>query len=262
MKPTGAITQYIDVAQLVLYAFWFFFAGLVIYLRREDKREGYPLESDRSARAPRVRIVGWPRLPKAKTFHLGHGEGDVTVPNEHGDRLPIAARPYGNYIGAPLEPTGSNPMLDNVGPASYAQRDDLPDLTLEGQPKIVPLASAAGFYVPKQSPQPNGMEVIGADGKVAGTISDVWIDLSEPQIRYFEVDVAGAGRRVLLPVGFAKIDGENRRIHVHALLAKHFADVPAIKARDRITRLEEDRVCAYYGGGTLYAEPSRLGPVT
>ena len=34
-------------AQVVLYAFWIFFAGLILYLRREDKREGYPLESDR-----------------------------------------------------------------------------------------------------------------------------------------------------------------------------------------------------------------------
>ena len=51
----GAITQYIDVAQILLYAFWIFFAGLLIYLRREDKREGYPLESERSARAPRWR---------------------------------------------------------------------------------------------------------------------------------------------------------------------------------------------------------------
>ena len=30
---TGAITGYIDVAQLVLYAFWIFFIGRVIYLR-------------------------------------------------------------------------------------------------------------------------------------------------------------------------------------------------------------------------------------
>ncbi|HEY5309302.1 MAG TPA: photosynthetic reaction center subunit H, partial [Casimicrobiaceae bacterium] len=44
----GAITSYIDVAQIALYAFWIFFAGLIFYLRREDKREGYPLESDRS----------------------------------------------------------------------------------------------------------------------------------------------------------------------------------------------------------------------
>ena len=42
----GAITSNIDVAQVVLYAFWIFFAGLVFYLRREDRREGYPLESE------------------------------------------------------------------------------------------------------------------------------------------------------------------------------------------------------------------------
>ena len=35
---TGAITDYIDVAQLVLYLFWIFFAGLVIYLTLESKR--------------------------------------------------------------------------------------------------------------------------------------------------------------------------------------------------------------------------------
>jgi hypothetical protein len=46
----GAITQYIDVAQIVLYAFWIFFFSLLVYLRREDKREGYPLESDRTDR--------------------------------------------------------------------------------------------------------------------------------------------------------------------------------------------------------------------
>jgi len=260
MKNVGAITDYIDVAQLVLYAFWLFFFGLVIYLRREDKREGYPLESDRSDRAPRVKIVGYPVLPKPKTFRLGHGEGVVTVPNPHGDNRPIAGRPFGNYVGAPLEPTG-NGMLDNIGPGSYAQRDDVPDLTAEGHPKIVPLRAAKGFYVPKKDPQPIGMQVFGADGVVAGQICDIWIDLSEPQIRYFEVAVAGGSRRALLPTGFARIDGENRRIDVKSVLGHQFAAVPAIARDDRITRLEEDRICAYYGGGTLYAEPSRLGPV-
>ena len=45
---TGAITQYVDVAQLVLYLFWIFFAGLVYYLTVESKREGFPLETDRT----------------------------------------------------------------------------------------------------------------------------------------------------------------------------------------------------------------------
>ncbi len=61
--------QYIDGAQITLYAFWIFFAGLIIYLRREDKREGYPLESNRGPRE------GWPSVPPKKTYlHASHDQ--------------------------------------------------------------------------------------------------------------------------------------------------------------------------------------------
>ena len=40
---TGAITEYMDVAQLALYAFWIGFFFLVRHLHREGKREGWPL---------------------------------------------------------------------------------------------------------------------------------------------------------------------------------------------------------------------------
>ena len=42
----GAITGYIDAAQIVLYVFWVFFAFLVLHLHQESKREGYPLQND------------------------------------------------------------------------------------------------------------------------------------------------------------------------------------------------------------------------
>ena len=57
---TGSITQYIDVAQLVLYMFWFFFAGLIYYLVRENHREGYPMETE-SGRGGEIK--GWPVPP-------------------------------------------------------------------------------------------------------------------------------------------------------------------------------------------------------
>lgn len=57
--------QYIDGASIALYAFWLFFAGLIIYVRREDKREGYPLDS---AQGPRE---GWPPVPEKKEFVHG-----------------------------------------------------------------------------------------------------------------------------------------------------------------------------------------------
>ena len=58
--------EYIDGAQITLYAFWAFFLGLVYYLRREDKREGYPLESDRTDRTDRVTVQGWPGMPSRR----------------------------------------------------------------------------------------------------------------------------------------------------------------------------------------------------
>jgi photosynthetic reaction center H subunit len=67
---TGAITNHIDVAQLVLYAFWIFFAGLIIYIRKEDKREGYPLESDRSGS---IKVQGFPAMPEPKSYRLNSG---------------------------------------------------------------------------------------------------------------------------------------------------------------------------------------------
>jgi photosynthetic reaction center H subunit len=44
-------------------------------------------------------------------------------------------------------------------------------------------------------------------------------------------------------------------------MARHFAQVPATRKPDEVTFLEEDRISAFYGGGTLYAEPKRSEPL-
>jgi hypothetical protein len=47
----------IDVAELSLAAFFLFFVALVFWLRREDRREGYPLEHELTGR---IETVGGP----------------------------------------------------------------------------------------------------------------------------------------------------------------------------------------------------------
>jgi photosynthetic reaction center H subunit len=252
---TGAITQYIDVAQLALYGFWIFFAGLIYYLRSEDKREGYPLESD----IPNRVAQGFPPIPRPKTFLLQHGETRVVPASAM--KQSIAAVPTSDHPGAPLQPTG-NPMLDCVGPGAYANRADQPDVTVDGLPKIVPMRVATEFHVESRDPDPRGMEVIGADGGVGGVVRDIWVDRSETIIRYLEVEVltpAGTSR-VLLPMNFSRIHGRRRQVQVKSILAEHFASVPALRNPDQVTFLEEERIVAYYGAGHLYAKPSRLGP--
>jgi photosynthetic reaction center H subunit len=254
---TGAITNYIDVAQLVLYLFWIFFAGLLYYLHGEDKREGYPLESDRSG--GRIKIEGFPRVPKPKLFRLANG-GSVSAPRLEKDSRTLAARPLGGYLGAPLVPTG-NPMLDGVGPAAYAERGNFPDLLTDGQPMIVPVRLAVGFGLAAGDPDPRGMVVLGADRIAGGTVTDFWVDRAEAQIRYLEVQTAADARRILLPVNFTRFDAERRRVHVKSILGSQFAQVPGTAGSDRVTRLEEDKIMAYYAGGHLYATAARSEPL-
>jgi photosynthetic reaction center H subunit len=271
----GSITEHIDAAQVVLYFFWAFFGYLIYYLRREDKREGYPLTYEVQANKP---IFNFPSIPPPKTFVLLHG-GTVEAPRPD-PQYPLAAVPVAGFTGAPLEPTG-NAMLDGVGPAAYALRAEKPDLTLDGLPKIVPMRIASGeklvthatqgteanpapdsgkyhhFTLSPRDPDPRGMEVIGADRAVAGVVKDIWIDVSEVMIRYLEVQVAGTGTTVLLPMPFARIDKDRGRIYVNAILGSQFAQVPALRNPNEVTFREEDRITAYYGGGTLYATPLR-----
>jgi photosynthetic reaction center H subunit len=254
---TGAITPYIDVAQLVLYAFWIFFAGLIVYLLRENKREGYPLESDRSERAPRVKVHGFPRTPEPKTYLLRDGRV-VKAPRVEVPSGPLRARPIGPWPGAPLQPDG-DPMHAEVGPGSYAMRPDIPDRTFDGAPRLVPLRVAASASVSGHDPDPRGRPVLGADGKVAGTVCDLWLDQAEMLFRYLEVEPAGGGPRVLLPINFARIDA--RRVRVRSLLAAQFAGVPTLRDPQTITMLEEERIMAYYGAGTLYATAQRQEPL-
>jgi photosynthetic reaction center H subunit len=253
---TGAITGYIDVAQVVLYAFWIFFAGLILYLRREDKREGYPLESDRSGR---VVVQGYPPIPDPKTFVLRTGR-TYSAPPGNPERPDLRAEPIAPWPGAPLEPTG-NAMTDGVGPGAYAMRADVPDTTIDNKPRMAPLRVATNFGVDERDADPRGMDVVGADGKVAGKVSDVWVDRAESLVRYLEVGVPGAAGSVMLPMGFAKIDKHRGIVRVQAILAHHFPGVPRLRNPDQVTFLEEERIMAYYGAGTLYAEPARLGPL-
>jgi photosynthetic reaction center H subunit len=257
---SAAFTQYVDVAQVVLYVFWAFLAGVIIYLHVEDKREGYPLESERSAN---IAVQGWPRVPAPKTYLLADGSTVQAPRAQPYDDRPVKATPIGPWPGAPLEPDG-DPMVDGVGPAAYAERLDIPDATLHGTPKLVPLRKATGWHVEERDPDPRGMPVIGADGKQAGTVKDIWVDVSEYIMRYLEVEVsdkAGNTRNVLLPTTLSRIWASRNRVEVKSITSRQFMKVPAIRNPDVVTRLEEDKICAFYSGGHLYATPERAEPL-
>ncbi|RAI57685.1 photosynthetic reaction center subunit H [Roseicella frigidaeris] len=259
--PSATLTNSFDVAALALYSFFLFFIGLVIYLRREDKREGYPLDSDRTTSSGgRVAVQGWPPVPQPKKYLLAHDPRPTEFERQERDLTGLLA-PAAGFPGAPMQPLG-DPMRDGVGPASYAERLDVPDVTFDEQlPKIVPLRAAPGYHLATEDPDPRGMTVIAADGIATGTVVEAWVDRSETFVRFLEVETAPGGRRVLLPMMLLRIDPARRLINVSSVTAAQFLAAPTPQHPDQITLREEDRITAYFASGHLYATPQRLGPL-
>ncbi|MBU1210350.1 MAG: photosynthetic reaction center subunit H [Alphaproteobacteria bacterium] len=276
---TLGFSEHIDIALIVLYAFWIFFFALIFYLRREDRREGYPLEVEVTGRVHSDSAM-W--MPKPKFWTLPGGvrkQAPQAQPNEpefHGRRI-------SKLDGAPYEPTG-NPLTDGFGPASYALRDEVPDMTGYGDVKITPLRAFHEMDVVAGDVDPRGLSVVSRDGKDVGTVSDLWVDRSESLIRYYEIElpgvvvsaaegedepVASSSHRVLVPYAMATLVAGNflmpvskRHVRVSSLNADQFADVPTTKSRDQVTRREEDRISAYYAGGQFFNRVEPAGSLT
>jgi len=246
-----------DLASVAIWLFWFFFAGLIYYIQRENMREGYPLEDDDGNVSANQ---GMFPVPEDKTFILPHGRGELTVPSgQRGDRdnLPLAKTAHGN--GFPFQPTG-NPMTDGVGPASWDPREDQPELDGHGHPKIVPMAATEHFHV-AAGRDPRGLPVMAADSAVVGTVTDLWIDEPEQLVRYLEYKLNedhGGGKR-LVPITLVRVWKD--KVKVLKIMGHQFADVPTHASNRQVTKLEEDKISAYYGGGTLYGSDARFGPI-
>ncbi len=253
---SGEFVNGVDLVDVCLWAFTIFFFWLIYHLQREGMREGYPLEEDPSGRQEAAALFF---VPPKKSFILPNGRGTIELTYGKGDTRDLALTRTAQWAGSPFIPSGDG-MRDGVGPASYAMRDDVPDLNWDGQIRISPYRLHPGYTVSKKDIDPRGLKVVGLDRLVAGTVTDLWVDTAEAIIRYLEVELDGSGAHVLLPVPFCNISKARKRVEVDAVKAEHFAHVPRTKSPDQITRLEEDMISGYYGGGTLYATPKRQEP--
>lgn len=246
----------LDVAELIFFAFALFFAGLVIYLRQEDRREGYPKEYDDDGAV--VSSDGPATMPRRKWFRLPFDRGYATTPRR-GEEPVVPLRRFDRFAGAPYVPVG-DPLVDGVGPAAYAMRAPWPDLDMEGRLRIVPIGADAHFAVSPRDPDLRGMIAVGADKRVAGTVTDIWIDRSDRLIRYIDV-LLPSGRTVMAPLAFASVNRRRRAVVFDSIAAHQFENVPQLATAGEITRFEEERIQGYYGGGYLYGLPNRTEPL-
>jgi photosynthetic reaction center H subunit len=250
--PIGAITDHLDFAQVLVVVFFIFFVGLILHLRQEDKREGYPLKDP--AGGPDE--VGFPDLPTAKIFRLQEG-GEVAAPHPDPQRR-LAARRLHPDPGSPLVPTG-DPLADGVGPAAWALRKPSPMIFSPGVPQMAPLRLLEGFSILPRDPDPRGMIVVASDGVQVGVVEDVWFDRGVKIVRYLEIalDENARQERVLAPIYDCDIKARSRRVKISAAPAARFADAPRLSDPNQITAREEDQVSAFFAGAEFYQAASK-----
>lgn len=263
MNATYIVGKF-DVAELAFFLFFFFFIGLVIYLNRESRREGYPLENEITGALESPPLIAADK----KVFKLPHGRGTYVPEDMPRESVDVPAQFAFHGGGAPYVPTG-NPMKDGMGPAAWANRQDYPDLTFDGRPRIVPLADSHEIEIAPGDPDMLGWPVYDCNVELAGKVSDVWVDQSEHIIRYLEIET-NAGDKVLAPMFVCVVQTKGllsgvwpdnpELVQIDAITKDHFADVPRLANPRQITRLEEDKIMAYYGGGYMYATPERAEP--
>ena len=61
-------------------------------------------------------------------------------------------------------------------------------------------------------------------------------------------------------MNFARVKS-NGDVQVKSICGHHFADAPSTANPDQVTLQEEDKICAYYAGGHLYATAERSEPL-
>ncbi len=250
-----------DLASLSIWLFWIFFALLIYYLQTENMREGFPLENDDGTAAPNQ---GPFPVPEPKTFLMPHGRSDVTVPSQENEdahrrmNLDDVMEPTAKSHGFPYIPKG-DAMAAGIGSGAWTPRRDEPELDGHGHAKIVPMAATESYRV-SAGRDPRGLVVVAGDGETVGTVSDMWIDAPEQLVRYLEIALDedhGGGTR-LVPIHFCQIW---RRVTINSIHGRHFAGVPLTKSSTQVTKLEEEKISAYYGAGILYADDKRAEPL-
>jgi photosynthetic reaction center H subunit len=249
MAP-GSITDHIDLTESALVIFFLGFFATVWYLRRLDKREGYPMKASPFDDKP---LLGYPVPPDPVTYKMHEG-GETVAP--HLDRdPPSAAIPLYRFDGTPLTPTG-NPLLSCLGPGAWVLRRDEPMRTEKGEVMLKPLRELEEWSVARTDADPRGMTVFDRGWREIGTVYDIWVDRSIKILRLLEVELKpGLGpARVLVPIFHTHIREREREVRVTALDSRQFADVP-LPARDgELTAREDDRLNAYYAAGWFHRD--------
>lgn len=247
------VTQYIDLPQAAFWVFFLLFVGMCLYLRRNDKREGYPMYA--SPFTPQ-RLLGFPLPPPPHTYLLNEG-GTTDTPHLYEQAGPRGT-PFRKFDGTPYTPSG-NPLTACLGPGAWVMRRDEPMQTEKHEPVLKPLRELEDWWIDEDETDPRGMTVFDWRWHPVGRVHDIWVDRAIRIMRLLEVELHD-GSRVLVPIYHTNINERTREIHVTSLHAHQFHGIP-MPARDNlITAREDERLNAYFAAGRFYRASDLTDP--
>jgi photosynthetic reaction center H subunit len=244
------VTQHIDLPQIAFWLFFVAFVAICYVLRRNDKREGYPLKASPFTAE---RLLGAPLAATPVTYLLNEG-GATSTPHDYPDP-PASVLPLYRFDGTPFRPTAGL-LGTSLGPGAWVMRNNEPMLNEKGELLLQPLRLCEHWAVSEGEANPCGMAVFDVRWRHIGIVADVWIDRGIRIIKHLEIELRASlgGARVLVPIFHVTINERAREIRVTALSQHEFGEVPMPAAQDRITAREEDRLNAYFAAGRFYRD--------
>ncbi len=108
----------------------------------------------------------------------------------------------------------------------------------ESRDHVVPLSQLSDIEVAKDDPDVRGWEVVASDGRRVGQVGELIVDRDAMKVRYLEVGIGDdllesggeAGREVLIPIGYARLDRHDNRVFVDTMAAEELASLPRYEA--------------------------------
>ena len=124
---------------------------------------------------------------------------------------------------------------------------------------LVPLSEADDFKVAKGNPDVRGWDVLASDGTEVGEVDDLLVDLEALKVRYLVIELdeevaSEDDRRVLVPVGIARLDDDNDEVLLEGLAPEALVGFPAYRP-GQFSRDYEEALRERLGGGAA------VGPV-
>jgi len=141
-----------------------------------------------------------------------------------------------------------------------ANRDNY-DRGSENVGRLARLDDLRDFKVADGDPDVRGWDVVGSDGRKLGEVKHLIADPAAMRVRYLEVELdrsvrEGGDRRVLLPIGTARLDDARDEVIVDSIAGVDAGTLPTYAEGADITRDYESTLRGRFTGGTHSADTS------